>query len=228
MPGFKASEQPVLATGKVRQVGELIAMCVAPTRAEAEDIAAAVTLDLEELPAVHDMLMARKPGSALVHEHWGDNIFLERSTTGASFATYGLHDVVEVWSGATMTRTRVLPTGHGSIAQLRFVDDSDDFITVGHDGRMPPSRTAIAGVGLMRRPRPQQVALAHDADQATLCVDDRRGGDGVAGQQCRRLVNRVIRTDGQHGPGHHIRRSHRRHRLPDPRPRRAPCGPQHS
>ena len=77
LPGFKISEQPVLAIGKVRQVGELIAMCVAPTRAEAEDIAAAVTLDLEELPAVHDMLMARKPDSALVHEHWGDNIFLE-------------------------------------------------------------------------------------------------------------------------------------------------------
>ena len=42
LPGFKVSEQPVLATGKVRQVGELVAMCVAPTRAEAEDIAAAV------------------------------------------------------------------------------------------------------------------------------------------------------------------------------------------
>src|SRR5437899_13048749 len=77
LPGFKISEQPVLATGKVRQVGELVAMCVAPTRAEAEDIAAAVTLDLEELPAVHDMLRAREPGSALVHEHWGDNVFLE-------------------------------------------------------------------------------------------------------------------------------------------------------
>src|SRR5437879_361737 len=77
LPGFKISEQPVLAIGKVRQVGELVAMCVAPTRADAEDIAAAVTLDLEELPAVHDMLKAREPGSALVHEHWGDNVFLE-------------------------------------------------------------------------------------------------------------------------------------------------------
>ena len=77
LPGFKVSEQPVLATGKVRQVGELVAMCVAPTRAEAEDIAAAVTLDLEELPAVYDMLKAREPGSALVHEDWGDNVFLE-------------------------------------------------------------------------------------------------------------------------------------------------------
>ena len=38
LPGFKASDQPVLATTKVRHVGELIAMCVADTRAQAEDI----------------------------------------------------------------------------------------------------------------------------------------------------------------------------------------------
>lgn len=77
LPGFKVSEQPALASGKVRQVGETIAMCVAATRAEAEDVAAAVELDLEELPAVHDMLLGRAPGAALVHEHWGDNVFLE-------------------------------------------------------------------------------------------------------------------------------------------------------
>jgi aerobic carbon-monoxide dehydrogenase large subunit len=77
LPGFKVSEQSVLATGKVRHVGEMVAMCVAATRAEAEDIAASVTLDLEPLPAVYGMLKAREPGSALVHEHWGDNVFLE-------------------------------------------------------------------------------------------------------------------------------------------------------
>lgn len=77
LPGFKVSEQPVLAAGKVRQVGELVAMCLGRTRAEAEDIAASIELDLEELPAVYDMLEAREPGSALIHEHWGDNIFLE-------------------------------------------------------------------------------------------------------------------------------------------------------
>ena len=77
LPGFKISEQPVLASGKVRHVGELVAMCVAPTRADAEDIAASVTLEFEELPAVHDMLQARQAGTALVHEHWGDNVFLE-------------------------------------------------------------------------------------------------------------------------------------------------------
>jgi carbon-monoxide dehydrogenase large subunit len=77
LKGFKPSDQPVLAAGKVRQVGELVAMCVAPTRAEAEDLADQVELDLEELPAVVDMIEARTKPPALVHEHWGDNVFLE-------------------------------------------------------------------------------------------------------------------------------------------------------
>src|SRR5580700_7195684 len=77
LPGFKASEQPVLASQKVRQVGELVAMCIGRTRAEAEDVAASIEVDLEELPAVHDMLAARLPNAPLLHEHWGDNTFLE-------------------------------------------------------------------------------------------------------------------------------------------------------
>ena len=77
LPGFKISDQPALATGKVRQVGELVAMCLADSRAQAEDIAASVTVEFEELPAVHDMLEGRKPGAPLLHEHWGDNVFLE-------------------------------------------------------------------------------------------------------------------------------------------------------
>ena len=40
LKGFKHSAQPILATDKVRYVGEIVAMCLAPTRAEAEDIAA--------------------------------------------------------------------------------------------------------------------------------------------------------------------------------------------
>ena len=83
LKGFKRSSEYVLATDKVRYVGEIVAMCIADTRAEAEDIASAVTLDLEELPAVTDMLAALEPNSALVHEEWGDNIFVEFSDNRA-------------------------------------------------------------------------------------------------------------------------------------------------
>ena len=82
LKGFKRSEQPILAHGKVRYVGELVAMCVGSSRAEAEDIAASVSLDLEELPAVADMLAALQPNAPLVHEEWGDNIFIEFSEDG--------------------------------------------------------------------------------------------------------------------------------------------------
>ena len=75
--GFKHSGEPILATGKVRYVGEIVAMCVGGSRAEAEDIAAPVTVDYDELPAVTDMLAARRADSALVHEEWGDNVFIE-------------------------------------------------------------------------------------------------------------------------------------------------------
>ena len=77
LKGFKYSVQPVLASGKLRYVGEMVAMCVAPTRAEAEDIAATVTIEFEELPAVTDMVAACERGAPLVHEEWGDNVFVE-------------------------------------------------------------------------------------------------------------------------------------------------------
>src|SRR5687767_6163350 len=76
LQGFKASDLWPLAKSKVRHVGECIAMCVGATRAEAEDIATAVNVDYEELPAVVDMIAARTEPPALVHDHWGDNVFL--------------------------------------------------------------------------------------------------------------------------------------------------------
>ena len=67
LPGFKSSVQPILAAGKVRHVGELVAMCIAPTRAEAEDLAEFITLEIEELPPVTEMLAGRQAGAPLLH-----------------------------------------------------------------------------------------------------------------------------------------------------------------
>ncbi len=82
LPGFQVSEQPPLVTDKIRQVGELVAMCVADTRAEAEDVAAQVSLDYEELPAVVDMLEAQKPDCVLVHDTVKGNVYVTVSYDG--------------------------------------------------------------------------------------------------------------------------------------------------
>ncbi|MDB5998843.1 MAG: aldehyde oxidase and xanthine dehydrogenase molybdopterin binding protein, partial [Rhizobacter sp.] len=83
LPGFKPSDQWPLARHKVRQVGETIAMCVAASRALAEDLAAQVEVDIHDLPAVVDMLEARSATPpALVHDEWGDNLFLQTHVDG--------------------------------------------------------------------------------------------------------------------------------------------------
>ena len=76
--GFKVSGYPPLATQKVRYVGEPIAACIAPTRAEAEDLAHAVSVEFEVLPAVIDAVAALSKTPSLVHESWGNNLFIER------------------------------------------------------------------------------------------------------------------------------------------------------
>lgn len=80
--GARSPPWPPLATDKVRYVGEAIAACVAPTRAEAEDLAAAVTIDYRPLDAVVDAQAARTGSPALVHEYFGDNLFQERTLEG--------------------------------------------------------------------------------------------------------------------------------------------------
>jgi carbon-monoxide dehydrogenase large subunit len=110
LPGFKRSEQWPLARHKVRQVGETIAMCVAETRALAEDLAAQVDVDIRDLPAVVDMLEARgATPPALVHDEWGDNVFLQTHIEG---------NVAAVERDAAVVVRRQLRTARQSMAPI--------------------------------------------------------------------------------------------------------------
>ena len=86
LPGFKPCDYPSLASGKTRFVGQVVAMCLGDSRAEAEDLAQDVVLDLEELPAVVDMAAAVAADAALVHDEWGDNIMIETRVDGDTAA----------------------------------------------------------------------------------------------------------------------------------------------
>jgi aerobic carbon-monoxide dehydrogenase large subunit len=62
-----------LATEAVHYVGEPVAAVIAETRAEAEDAAEAVELDIDERPAVVDPLAAAAPDAPRVWEDFPDN-----------------------------------------------------------------------------------------------------------------------------------------------------------
>lgn len=66
-------KHPILAEGKVRHVGDPIAVVVAETLDQARDAAEAVEIDIDELPAVLDMKAAVK-GGTLVHDEIGSNL----------------------------------------------------------------------------------------------------------------------------------------------------------
>ncbi|HEX3404814.1 MAG TPA: xanthine dehydrogenase family protein molybdopterin-binding subunit, partial [Acetobacteraceae bacterium] len=65
---------PVLAVGKVRHVGDPVAVVIAETKQAAKDAAEAIVIDYQDLPAVASLRDAIAPGAALVHDEVPGNI----------------------------------------------------------------------------------------------------------------------------------------------------------
>lgn len=174
LKGFKYSVEPVLATDKLRYVGEMIAICVAPTRAQAEDIAAAVTLEFEELPAVTDMIAACQPGAPLVHEEWGDNIFVKFSETGA-IEDVAKSAAIKVSRSIRTARQCMFPMeGRGVIA---FRDPRLRYLTLITSTQFPHS----VQTGLCE-------CLGLDHGSIRVISPDVGGGFGYKGLLCREEV----------------------------------------
>jgi carbon-monoxide dehydrogenase large subunit len=70
---MKEPPHPVLAQGKVRYVGDQVALVVAETQAQARDAAELVEVDYEALPAVVDAVKARAKGAPALHDIAPDN-----------------------------------------------------------------------------------------------------------------------------------------------------------
>ncbi len=170
LPGFKPSEQPILASGKVRYVGELIAACIAPTRAEAEDLAEQIIVEYDELPVVSDMLRARDPGAPLVHEQWGDNVYLETSVRD---------DIAAVAAVAPVKITRAFRTARQCMSPLEgkgvlaWWESRRDQLVVTSSTQMPH----IVRTGLAE-------CLGLNQDKIRVVAPDVGGGFGFKGILC--------------------------------------------
>jgi carbon-monoxide dehydrogenase large subunit len=70
---MKEPPHPVLAQGKVRYVGDHVAVVIAETQLQARDAAELVDVDYEVLPAVVDVADASKPGAPVIHDIAPDN-----------------------------------------------------------------------------------------------------------------------------------------------------------
>jgi len=72
-PAF-TTPRPALIRGRVRHVGDPLALVVAETPEQAVDAAALVAVDYEPLPAVAEAVEARRPGAPAVWDEAPDNV----------------------------------------------------------------------------------------------------------------------------------------------------------
>jgi aerobic carbon-monoxide dehydrogenase large subunit len=82
---------PVLAVGKVRHVGDPVAVVIAATRQQAKDAAEKLEIDYEDLPSVAGLRDALAPGAPLVHDEVPGNMCYDwhigdKSLVDAAFA----------------------------------------------------------------------------------------------------------------------------------------------
>ncbi|MFQ5938299.1 MAG: xanthine dehydrogenase family protein molybdopterin-binding subunit, partial [Acidiferrobacterales bacterium] len=69
--------RPALAQGKVRFVGDMVAVVIGESLAQAKDAAELLEIDYKELPAVVSMEDAQKSGAPQLHEDASNNICFE-------------------------------------------------------------------------------------------------------------------------------------------------------
>ena len=142
IPGFQASDQPLLAHDRLRYAGEPIAMCLAETRAEAEDIAQEIVLETEDLPVIADMLQACRPEAPLLHDGWRENVFL-RSVYNADGDDAGEAAAISISREFRTARQCMAPLeGRGFIAHF---DSRSDQLIVDATSQFPHRfRTGLA------------------------------------------------------------------------------------
>ena len=120
---------PVLAQGKVRHVGDPVAMVIAETRAQARDAAELVEVGYEPLPACVGTATAAQAGQPQVHDDAANNTcydweFGDKAATEAAFAAADHVTTLE------LVNQRLVANAIEPRAALGEYDSSDDRYTL--------------------------------------------------------------------------------------------------
>ena len=215
---LKPVVMPFIAKDKVRFVGEIIAVVVAPTRYIAEDIVDLIEVEYESLPAYSDVEDAMQNDATLIHEELGTNIYYSDSYTSG--------DVDKAFADADLVVSEKVATGRTSAAPMetRGVMATwgwDDTLTVWSSTQMPyPLRTSIAanlsipeqiirvvaptvggGFGQKAHFFPEEFILpwlAKEFKQPVKWIEDRREHllSASHAKQCTIYMNIAFKSDG--------------------------------
>jgi len=168
MPSLIPFQQPVIAHGKVRYVGEPVALVLADSFARAEDAANAVNLDIEPLPAVTNRRESDANTSLLFEAHGSNQPIKYRATLGDSDAAFKSADYVRAEKFRVNRHAAVPMEPRGLVAEW---DEAKRKLTL----------NGAAKVAFFnRRMLAEKLGLAED--QVDLVENDVGGGFGARGE----------------------------------------------
>jgi len=152
---------PVLAQGKVRHVGDPIAVVIAETRQQAKDAAELLDIDLTDLPAVATMAAAQKGGAPTVHDDVAGNICYDwhlgdKAITDAAFAS--AHKVVRL----ELENNRLIPNAMEPRAAVGEFDVATGDYTLFTTSQNPHVIRLLMGAFVLHIPEAKLRVVAPD------------------------------------------------------------------
>jgi len=126
---LKTPEHPALAKGKVRYVGDGVAMVLADDRYRAQDAADAVVVEYEELPAVIDPEKATQAGAPQLFDDVENNIAF-RWVMGDKEASDAVFENADVVVSDTILQQRLLPTAMEPRAAMAQYNPATEELTL--------------------------------------------------------------------------------------------------
>ena len=154
-------KHPVLAEGKVRHVGDPIAVVIAETRQQAKDAAELLNIDLQDLPAVASVTDAVKPGASLVHDDVAGNICYDwhlgdKAAVDAAFAKAA--QVVKL----DLTNNRLIPNAMEPRAAIGDFDPTTGEHTLYTTSQNPHVIRLLMGAFVLQIPEHKLRVVAPD------------------------------------------------------------------
>lgn len=136
MAGLRSPPQMPMAVDVVRWTGEPVVMIVATSRAIAEDAAALVYVEIEDLPPATDMERALEPDAPVIHPEFGSNLAWNRTVeAGDPDAAFARDDVTVIERKFRFGRhTGVTLETRASVVEY---DPSEDMLTCHYSGQAP-------------------------------------------------------------------------------------------
>ncbi|MCW3473772.1 xanthine dehydrogenase family protein molybdopterin-binding subunit [Limobrevibacterium gyesilva] len=154
-------KHPVLAEGKVRHVGDPIAVVIAETKQQAKDAAELLDIVLEDLPSIASVTAAAAPGAPRVHDDVAGNVCYDwhigdKAAVDAAFARAA--KVVSL----DLTNNRLIPNAMEPRAAVGDFDPTTDDYTLYTTSQNPHVIRLLMGAFVLGLPEHKLRVVAPD------------------------------------------------------------------